>query len=783
MEQSMKELVEMAVEGDQQAIAILYERTNRKAYYLALQLVKDQDQAQDILQDAYLKVFTNLGMLQQPENFQGWLDTIVINKSKDYLKKKKPVLFSQMAAKDEEESEPDFEDESGYFSPEKRVDYGETKRLIQEMIDRLPEAQRMAVVLYYLENLPVARIARIMECSEGTVKSRPNYGRKSIKEQVLALEKKGTKLYCMPFVPFLYWMFRQQVLSAVVPGAVGAAVVQTAGASAVGAGMAKAAGAGNVVGGTGGASAGTASAGAASAGTASAGAASAGTAAAGAAGKAGLTILGKAIGAKGVAIVAAACVGVGAAGGAYAAKSHQAAEAARIEVEQDEERSRRTRERNREETVAERTEAAAAEPTDDRMKMDEQMKAAWTPEQKRIWEASLYTEMNTRVSGTDLGKEPGTLSVKSRTMFVEESYSIVFWGNQIDMKENNNWSYYIYDKDPVDQIIEECFGYPLEDYVEGTNQTLVQLQDGSYRLSGGDWGAMWPYVEIADTEARDGRLIAYGYKGWVTDVEEIADSNYVFDSGQNAWIFKEPLVMEFSWHPEASYSQFRLESIHYNRDWKSELENGRSSAEGTENLSQMEGERRGEKRTGEIQVSAEQKRVMELLLPPLVYEQHPDNGIVRTGNLSPERIVSLMNGHLNGITIDPNNSIFAPFADETTHSVEQGLVYRYMEDIYGQPVSMKAVEKEFSREFTCLRLENGRLSVTVAEGESWCGVTLEEFALENGKMKAKGYYEIELGDIMLTGDVRAVFEVNPDSFFGYTLESVEIENDGNQDGN
>ena len=56
MEQSMKELVEMAVEGDQQAIAILYERTNRKAYYLALQLVKDQDQAQDILQDAYLKV-------------------------------------------------------------------------------------------------------------------------------------------------------------------------------------------------------------------------------------------------------------------------------------------------------------------------------------------------------------------------------------------------------------------------------------------------------------------------------------------------------------------------------------------------------------------------------------------------------------------------------------------------------------------------------------------------------------------------------------------------------
>ena len=56
-----------------------------------------------------------------------------------------------------------------------------------------------------------------MECSEGTIKSRLNYGRKSIKAHVLALEKKGTKLYCMPLVPFLYWMFRQQILAAAAP--------------------------------------------------------------------------------------------------------------------------------------------------------------------------------------------------------------------------------------------------------------------------------------------------------------------------------------------------------------------------------------------------------------------------------------------------------------------------------------------------------------------------------------------------------------------------------------
>ena len=395
MEQSIRELVERAKMGDQQAIAALYEKTSRKAYYLSLQLVKDQDQAQDILQDAFLKVFTNLNMLQQPENFQGWLDTIVINKSKDYLKKKKPVLFSQMTGAEEPDSEPDFEDERGYFSPEKQVDYQETKRLVQEMIDRLPEEQRMAVVLYYLENLSVGQIARLMECSEGTIKSRLNYGRKSIKAQVLALEKKGTKLYCMPLVPFLYWMFRQQILAAAAPKAVGAAVLQAAGAGAAAAGAGNAAGisagagagtgtggtttagvatAGNAAGtagttaGAGGgiagttasggtaagagtaggtAAGGTGAVGTTAAGTTAAGAGTAGTpatagagtataAGAGAAGKAGLAFLGKAHGVKGVAIVAAACVGVGAgtAGGVYVYKNHQAAEAAKIEAEQ-----------------------------------------------------------------------------------------------------------------------------------------------------------------------------------------------------------------------------------------------------------------------------------------------------------------------------------------------------------------------------------------------------------------------------------------------------------------
>ena len=351
--EDLKHLVELSKKGDQQAIAQLYEQTSRRAYYLAKQLVKDEDQAQDIVQDAYVKVFTNLPLLEQVENFQGWLNTIVVNKSKDYLKKKKPMLFSQMVSEEDEGSELDFEDEGGYFSPDQKVDYAETKRLIQGMIDRLPQEQRMAIVLFYLEEMPVKQIARVMECSEGTVKSRLNYGRKAIKAQVLELEKKGTKLYCVPFIPFLYWLFRQQVLSTVVPGAVGKA--------AVAAGMAAAGKAGAASGGAAGAASGSgvgvsvvseATAGAGSAvagagvsgsvsglGTATAGKAGA-TAAAAAAGKAGAAAAGKAISVKVAAAVAAACIGAGGVGvgaGVYIYNRQENTREAELEREQEEE--------------------------------------------------------------------------------------------------------------------------------------------------------------------------------------------------------------------------------------------------------------------------------------------------------------------------------------------------------------------------------------------------------------------------------------------------------------
>ena len=209
--------IELLRQGDAAAFERIYNETIKGAYYVARKYLGSEAEAEDVLQETYIKVYEKINMYQAG-NFQGWVDTIVANRCKDYLKKKNPLLFSDMATDDEDESVINNVVESKMeFQPEAQVDYAETKRLVLEMIDTLPADQRMSVMMFYYENMSVKDIAEACECSENTIKSRLNYGRKAIKTKVEELEKKGTKLYAVPFLPFLVWLFKEDVKAAVVP--------------------------------------------------------------------------------------------------------------------------------------------------------------------------------------------------------------------------------------------------------------------------------------------------------------------------------------------------------------------------------------------------------------------------------------------------------------------------------------------------------------------------------------------------------------------------------------
>ena len=205
----IKEAVIKAQNGDQSAFSFLYEETYKSKYYLALKYMKNKEAAEDVLQDAYLKAFSKLGTLKQPEAFEGWLGMIVANTAKNMLVKKNPLLFSEMAVDQEgEEYVYDVEDEDSENQPELAYTREETKELVHILLDGLSEEQRMAILMFHLENASISEIAQAMDCSENTVKSRLNYGRKNLKIQAEQLQKKGYKLYAVAPGLLLVYLLR-----------------------------------------------------------------------------------------------------------------------------------------------------------------------------------------------------------------------------------------------------------------------------------------------------------------------------------------------------------------------------------------------------------------------------------------------------------------------------------------------------------------------------------------------------------------------------------------------
>lgn len=204
------EIIDAAKKGDQFAISEIYERCYNTVYYVVKCIIVDEDTTNDIVQDSFMKAFANIGKLSNTASFVPWLKRVATNTAKDWLKKKKPILFSNLYPDNEEnDDEPEFEDITLTEQPEEALDAKVKKQLLMDIVNSLSEEQRIVVSMFYFQELPVSTIADDLGVSQNTVKSRLNYARKKIQAKVLDLEKHGTKLYGLAPVPFFIWLFLQ----------------------------------------------------------------------------------------------------------------------------------------------------------------------------------------------------------------------------------------------------------------------------------------------------------------------------------------------------------------------------------------------------------------------------------------------------------------------------------------------------------------------------------------------------------------------------------------------
>lgn len=234
-------LVTAAQSGDGDAMNALFSEFYNDVYYFALKTVKDEDLAGDITQESFVEIINTIGDLKEPAAFVKWMKQITYHQCTRYFKKKKDVLVDE-----DEEGNTVFDivaEERTEFIPDEALDQKDFQKTILAMLDELSEEQRAATLLYYYDELSVKQIAEIQGVSEGTVKSRLNYARKSIKNSVETYEKKNNvKLHSFAFLPFMFWL-----LKAAAEESAGAAA---AAAPGVAAGVSAATGAAISLGGT-----------------------------------------------------------------------------------------------------------------------------------------------------------------------------------------------------------------------------------------------------------------------------------------------------------------------------------------------------------------------------------------------------------------------------------------------------------------------------------------------------------------------------------------------------
>lgn len=218
------EAVALAMQGDETGFNFLYRETYKSKYYLALKYMRNEEAAKDVVQDAYIRAFEKLDTLEEPEKFAAWLGMIVANTAKNALQKKNPVLFTDAASESAEEAfEYQIEDERTENQPEIAYSQKETQELVHQLIDSLSEEQRMCILMFHIEGQSIRDIAKALGCSENTVKSRLNYGRKNIKAQAEELQKKGCKLYNLAPVALFLYLLRSEEQALAAQGAFEAA--------------------------------------------------------------------------------------------------------------------------------------------------------------------------------------------------------------------------------------------------------------------------------------------------------------------------------------------------------------------------------------------------------------------------------------------------------------------------------------------------------------------------------------------------------------------------------
>ena len=178
-------LVARAKEGDVEAFEKLVRQYDRQVFRIAQHITQNREDAEDVVQDAFLKAFQNLGQFQGQSKFYTWLVRIAVNEALMRLRRRRPerMVSIDEDVKTEEDSIPrEIADWSP--NPEQLYNQGELKEILQKTIQGLPESFRTVFILRDVEGLSTEETADALGLSVPAVKSRLLRARLQLRERL-----------------------------------------------------------------------------------------------------------------------------------------------------------------------------------------------------------------------------------------------------------------------------------------------------------------------------------------------------------------------------------------------------------------------------------------------------------------------------------------------------------------------------------------------------------------------------------------------------------------------
>jgi len=190
---SDEQLVKAAKKGDMAAFEELVARHRDKIYARAFSMMRNEDEAVDLSQEAWVKSWQRLKQFQGESSFGTWMTRIVINLCLDQLRRRKRQRTESIEEMSEESGGVERQMPVVTVNPTERLERGELRKKIDQALGQLSHEHRTVLVLHEFEELEYKEIAKAMDCSIGTVMSRLFYARRKMAVLLASLKTEETK--------------------------------------------------------------------------------------------------------------------------------------------------------------------------------------------------------------------------------------------------------------------------------------------------------------------------------------------------------------------------------------------------------------------------------------------------------------------------------------------------------------------------------------------------------------------------------------------------------------